>query len=81
MHVRQELLEVCGRSHSLYDAYKALEAVHAAAPPSWSLDLISGLPHLNEDLWRQSLENALDAEPPHISVYDLQVLPRAPIIL
>lgn len=69
----QELLEVCGRSHTLYDVYKALEDLHAAAPPSWSLDLISGLPHLNEDLWRQSLERAIDAEPPHISVYDLQV--------
>ncbi|CAL8464114.1 g3649 [Coccomyxa elongata] len=75
---QEELLEVCGRSHSLYDAYKALEAVHAAAPPSWSLDLISGLPHLNEDLWRQSLDNALDAEPPHVSVYDLQVEDKTP---
>lgn len=73
----QELLEVCGRSHSLYDVYKALEAVHSAAPPSWSLDLISGLPHLNEDTWRKSLECALDAGPPHISIYDLQVMPFA----
>ena len=75
----QELLEVCGRSHSLYDVYKALESVHAASPPSWSLDLISGLPHLTEDTWRNSLECALDAEPPHISIYDLQVLPHLPI--
>ncbi len=68
---------MCGRSHSLYDVYKALDAVHAAAPPSWSLDLISGLPHLTEDTWHQSLSCALDAEPPHISVYDLQVLLNA----
>lgn len=38
----QELLEVCGRSHGLYDAYAAIEAMHAAGPPSWSLDLMSG---------------------------------------
>ena len=38
----QELLEVCGRSHSLYDAYAAIEAMHAAGPPTWSLDLMSG---------------------------------------
>ncbi|EIE24812.1 radical SAM enzyme [Coccomyxa subellipsoidea C-169] len=75
---QEELLEVCGRSHSLYDVYKALEAVHAAAPPSWSLDLISGLPHLTEDTWHQSLSCALDAEPPHISVYDLQVEDKTP---
>lgn len=33
---------MCGRSHSLYDAYSAIEALHAAGPPSWSLDLMSG---------------------------------------
>ncbi len=69
----QDLLEVCGRSHTLYDVYKAVEDVHAANPASWSLDLISGLPHLIEDVWRESLLKAIDAEPPHISVYDLQV--------
>ena len=63
---------MCGRSHTLYDVYKAIEDVHAADPASWSLDLISGLPHLIEDIWRESLEKVIDAEPPHISVYDLQ---------
>ena len=38
-----ELLEVCGRSHTLADVEDALAAVAAAAPPSWSLDLISGV--------------------------------------
>jgi hypothetical protein len=37
-----ELLEACGRSHTLGDVEDALAAVAAAAPPSWSLDLISG---------------------------------------
>ena len=60
------------RSHTLYDVYTAIEDVHTASPPSWSLDLISGLPHLNEEKWRDSLARAVDAEPPHISVYDLQ---------
>jgi oxygen-independent coproporphyrinogen-3 oxidase len=69
----QELLEVCGRSHSLYEVYTAIEAVHAACPPTWSLDLISGLPHLNGERWHESLEQAIDAGPPHLSVYDLQV--------
>ena len=34
---------------------------------------MSGLPELTEDMWAQSLEAAVDAAPPHISVYDLQV--------
>ena len=66
------MLELCGRSHSLYDVYRAIEDVHSAGPASWSLDLISGLPHLIEEKWRDSLSRAIDAEPPHISVYDLQ---------
>ena len=72
--MKQDILEACGRSHTLYDAYAAIEAVHAAGPITWSLDLMSGLPHLREDTWRDSLEKAIDAEAPHISVYDLQVL-------
>lgn len=63
---------MCGRSHGLYDVYRAIEDVHAASPASWSLDLISGLPHLLEEKWRDSLAKSVDAEPPHISVYDLQ---------
>ena len=69
----QEMLEVCGRSHSLYEVYRSIEAVHAASPPTWSRDLISGLPHLTDDYWHDSLEKAIDAEAPHVSVYDLQV--------
>ncbi len=43
---QEELLAACGRSHTLADAEDALTAVAAAAPPSWSLDLISGLRRL-----------------------------------
>jgi hypothetical protein len=69
----QELLEACGRAHSLEDVHRAIEAVQAAGFESWSLDLISGLPHLTPELWQQSLDAAVAARPPHVSVYDLQV--------
>ncbi len=69
---QQPLLEACGRSHSLAEALAALDAVRAARPASWSLDLISGLPGLTRSAWRESLSAAIAAEPPHISVYDLQ---------
>ena len=75
---QQPLLEACGRSHSLDEARAALDAVRAAGPRSWSLDLISGLPGLTRGAWRESLSAAIAAEPPHISVYDLQV-DRAPL--
>ena len=75
---QQPLLEACGRSHSLAEARAALDAVRAAGPRSWSLDLISGLPGLTRAAWRESLSAAIAADPPHISVYDLQAMPPLP---
>ena len=48
---QQEMLEACGRSHSLDDVYAALTAIRAAGPASWSLDIISGLPGLTAEVW------------------------------
>lgn len=70
---QQNLLELCGRSHSLDDVYQAIRDIHQARVPNWSLDLISGLPQLTSKDWQQSLQSAVDANPSHISVYDLQV--------
>lgn len=67
------MLERCGRSHGIADVYKAIEDVHQAGVSNWSLDLISGLPYTDLDAWKHSLEEALQAGPTHISVYDLQV--------
>jgi oxygen-independent coproporphyrinogen-3 oxidase len=71
-------LEACGRAHSLRDALEAIDAVHAVGFPSWSLDLMSGLPRQTVEGWGRSLEQALDAGPDHLSVYDLQVEPGTP---
>ena len=65
---QDEVLERCGRAHTAYDALKAIEAVHAVGPPSWTLDLMGGLPGQTPELWRASLEAALDAGAPHLSV-------------
>lgn len=67
------LLLACGRSHSVVDVMKAIEAVYAADVTNWSMDLISGLPGLTEDIWTSTLRTALDAAPHHISIYDLQI--------
>mmetsp|Transcript_8544 Transcript_8544/g.24527 ORF Transcript_8544/g.24527 Transcript_8544/m.24527 type:complete len:480 (-) Transcript_8544:168-1607(-) len=70
---QQEILEGIGRSHGINDVREALSILDAVAPPSWSLDLMSGLPHLTMELWRESLQAAVSTGAPHISVYDLQV--------
>ncbi len=69
---QQELLELCGRSHTLEDVYTAIDNIHQAGVQNWSLDLISGLPQLNSKRWQHSLQEAVSAGPTHISVYDLQ---------
>lgn len=68
----QDLLEGIGRSHGLGDVRAALADIEAVAPPSWSLDLMCGLPHLTMAAWKASLAEAVAMRPPHISVYDLQ---------
>lgn len=73
-----DLLSLCGRSHSLYDVYKAIDDIHSSSIPSWSMDLISGLPNLTLDLWEQNVLRAIDAAPKHVSSYDLQVEPKTP---
>jgi putative oxygen-independent coproporphyrinogen III oxidase len=73
-----DLLKLCGRSHTLYDVYKAIDDVHASNVRSWSLDLISGLPHLDLVSWEKNILRAIDSGPKHISSYDLQVEPKTP---
>lgn len=69
---QQNLLELCGRSHTLPDVYNAIDSMHKAGVANWSLDLISGLPNLTSTDWEHSLREAVAAAPNHISVYDLQ---------
>lgn len=68
----EEMLRAIGRSHSLSDVHAAIEALHGTQL-NWSLDLMASLPHLNEQKWHETLSLALDAQPQHISVYDLEV--------
>lgn len=69
----QDVLKACGRSHSLADVVDAVEAIQQARVPCWSLDLMSGLPHLTAATWADALQKAIALSPDHISVYDLQV--------
>lgn len=70
---QDDLLRLCGRSHGAADVHAAIADVRAVGLGAWSLDLISGLPHLTRPAWRDSLAAAVAAAPPHVSVYDLQV--------
>ncbi len=68
-------LEQCGRTHRAQDIAAAIAHLQALQPSTWSLDLISGLPHQTLDQWQETLEQAIALAPPHLSVYDLTLEP------
>jgi putative oxygen-independent coproporphyrinogen III oxidase len=72
---QENLLQLCGRSHSVSDIFAAVDLIRQVRIPDFSLDLISGLPHQTLDRWQESLEKAVAIAPTHISIYDLTIEP------
>ncbi|XP_065873793.1 uncharacterized protein [Euphorbia lathyris] len=70
---QEELLKSCGRAHGVREVYEAIEIVESCEVENWSLDLISSLPHQTPQMWEESLRLTVQAQPTHVSVYDLQV--------
>ncbi len=70
---QDELLQACGRSHSVAEIFEAVEIVRSAGIVNFSLDLISGLPHQTLKQWEFSLKSAVEIAPAHLSSYDLIV--------
>ncbi|MBE9186994.1 coproporphyrinogen III oxidase [Microcoleus sp. LEGE 07076] len=70
---QDELLQACGRSHSVAEIFEAVEIVRSAGIVNFSLDLISGLPHQTLEQWEASLKSAVEIGPTHLSSYDLIV--------
>jgi putative oxygen-independent coproporphyrinogen III oxidase len=70
------LLHGTGRAHTLADVYTAIDHLHQAQIPNWSLDLISGLPGQSIADWDWSLQEAIGAQPTHLSLYDLVLEPQ-----
>lgn len=68
---QDELLQVCGRSHSVADIMAAIDLVRQVDIANFSIDLISGLPHQTLEQWQDSLLKAIQIAPQHISCYDL----------
>lgn len=68
---QDHLLTVCGRHHRRLDIDLALTAIDNVGVKNWSLDLITGLPEQTNGDWKNSLALALEANPKHISCYDL----------
>jgi len=70
---QQELLDVCGRGHTVAEIYEAVDAINNAGFENFALDLISGLPNQSMQNWQDSLHKAIAIQPKHLSVYDLTI--------
>ncbi|MGA1411248.1 MAG: radical SAM family heme chaperone HemW [Prochlorotrichaceae cyanobacterium] len=70
------LLAGAGRSHTLAEVYTAIDLIHQTQIKNWSLDLISGLPQQSQADWDWSLQEAIAAQPAHLSLYDLVLEPQ-----
>ena len=65
-HNKSQLIEACNWVNNLFKK---------GMLRSWSLDLIQNLPGFNLSKWLRDLEEAVQAEAPHLSIYDLTIEP------
>jgi oxygen-independent coproporphyrinogen-3 oxidase len=65
------LLATLGRLHDASGARRAFDAARRAGLDNVSVDLMYGLPHLDLDGWRRTVEAVLDWGPEHLSAYGL----------
>jgi oxygen-independent coproporphyrinogen-3 oxidase len=74
----EALLNKLGRGHSVEDTRQAIRLLQKLDFKSWSLDLIYGLPKQTLQSWLETLGEALDYNPPHISAYALSIEKNTP---
>lgn len=72
-------LTFLGRIHDVPDVYRAFAAARAAGFDNINLDFIFGLPHQAHDAWENTLDQALQLTPEHLSLYSLIVEPDTPL--
>jgi oxygen-independent coproporphyrinogen-3 oxidase len=70
--VERELVQT-GRKHRASTVVGEVGILRAAGIANINIDLIAGLPFQTEASWRESLEWTVRLEPPHVSVYMLEV--------
>lgn len=64
-----------GRRHDAQAVVRAIHAARQAGFTNLGIDLIAGLPGVTPELWRMTLDRALELELQHLSVYALSVEP------
>ena len=71
------ILKQSGRRHKAKDVENSCAWLRSAKNDNyintWSLDLIQNLPNSVLSIWEDDLKKAISFDPPHISIYDLNV--------
>jgi putative oxygen-independent coproporphyrinogen III oxidase len=70
---QSSLLKKLGRTHNKEDVYSTVAEAKAAGIHDMSIDLMFGLPGQTMDMFKESVDEALALDVPHISSYSLQI--------
>jgi len=71
-----EDLKKLNRSHHARQAIESIKTAQKTGFDNITIDLIYGIPGLNDKKWKQNIQTALDLNIPHISAYALTVEPQ-----
>lgn len=69
-------LQWMNRAHTAAEALAGIELIRKEGIHNFSIDLIYGVPGLDDDAWRENLAQAIALDVPHISAYALTVEPK-----
>ena len=72
-------LQAIGRDHTAGQVATSLALLREKGFENINVDLILGLPEQDEIQWAGNLEMVTQLEPPHISVYMLELEPKSPL--
>lgn len=65
------VLQTLGREHSPQQARESVEILRSVGMPSINVDLMFSIPGQTLQIWRDTLQQAIDLAPDHISAYNL----------
>jgi oxygen-independent coproporphyrinogen-3 oxidase len=73
---RDEDLQWMNRAHTAEEALAGINLIRKEGIHNFSIDLIYGVPGLDDEAWKANLALAIELEVPHISAYALTVEPK-----
>jgi len=73
------LLSLLGRRHTAFEAKQAFRVLREAGFVNQSIDLIYGLPYQTTEQWTHTLNETIELQPDHVSLYGLQIEKGTPL--